>query len=108
MGEKHSIYSSAATAIGPLFPDVRHEVCHRGGRPGDNKQETLWELEGLVSRHPYTALVILPGLSILCSSLESDKLDRVHYCWTHIYTLQWLSSRPFDLWSEVLEKELSV
>lgn len=86
MGEKHSIYSSAATVIGPIFPDVQREVCHRGGRPGDGKQETLREPIQLVSRRPYSALVLPPGLSVSCSSLESDELGRRRYCVAHIYT----------------------
>lgn len=37
MGEKHAIYGAAATSRGPRIPDAQHEVCHQGGRPGDNR-----------------------------------------------------------------------
>lgn len=40
MGRKSSIYSRAAAGIGPTIPDVRREVCHRGRRPGDDRQQT--------------------------------------------------------------------
>lgn len=47
MGEKHAIYSGAATGIGPRVPDAPREVC----RPGDAK-----------ARHPHRAHRLSPGV----------------------------------------------
>lgn len=88
MGGKHAIYSAAATGIGPRVPDTRREVCHRGGRPGDNK-----------SRHPHRAhtvrlspgvfielfsyLLAFPAHDYLC---KSGKLVRRHMLGSYLYT----------------------
>lgn len=44
MGGTYAIYSSPATGIGLKVPHAQHKVCHQGGRPGDEKQDTLREL----------------------------------------------------------------
>lgn len=65
MGVKRAIYRAAAAGIGPGVPDAQREVCHRGGRPGDNKAKHPQRAHKTVSRHPYRAFFLyLP--SIFC------------------------------------------
>lgn len=61
MGEEHAIYSAVATGISPGVPNAQCDVCHRGGRPGDNKARHPHRAHETVSRHPYRAFFISPG-----------------------------------------------
>lgn len=95
MGVKCAIYRAAAAGIGPGVPDAQREVCHRGGRPGDNKAKHPQRAHKTVSRHPYRAFfctsLAFSAFDYLC---EMDKLARGHSRRALICTT---SSTPSDM-----------
>lgn len=74
MGEKHAIYSGAATGIGPRVPDAQREVC----RPGDDEARHPHRAHKTVSIRPYRAFSYCLAFPAYSYPFNSDKLVRRH------------------------------